>query len=108
MARHSIVHGLSEELARRATRAALESYRDQFPDAQPTGRWLSDDHAQVQFTVAGKTLQGDVRVGARSIDLQLDVPLVFRPFRSAAIKIIDEEIRTWIAKARQGRLPSPS
>jgi hypothetical protein len=106
MARHKIPHGLSLDLAQRATRAALESYREQFPEVQPTGRWTSDSHAEVSFTVAGKTLRGEVDVDPQNILLDLDVPLVFRPFRSTALRIIDEEIRAWIAKARDGRLPS--
>jgi len=106
MADHRIAHGLSLELAQRATRAALESYRRQFSENDPTASWLSDSHATVAFTVVGHTLGGDVRVDEHHVHLELEVPLIFRPFRNAALKVIDEEIRGWIAKARLGQLPS--
>lgn len=102
--KHSIPHDLSHEAARDATRHALESYRARFSEYKPAGSWLGPDRATVQFTVAGKTLNGTVDVLPRQIDLELDVPLVFRPFRSIAIKVIEDEIRAWIAKARSGTL----
>ena len=108
MATHRIPHGLSLPLAQRATRAALESYRDQFPDNDPSGRWLSPSHARVEFTAGGRRLGGDVHVGPDFIHLELEVPFIFRPFRAAAMKIIEQEIRLWISRAKQGQLPSPS
>lgn len=102
--KHSIPHDLSHEQARDATRHALESYRARFAEYKPTGAWLSPDRATVQFTVAGKTLSGTVDVLPKHIDLELDVPLIFRPFRSVAIKVIEDEIREWIARARTGNL----
>lgn len=102
--KHSIPHSLSHELARKATQVALESYRKRFSEYQPTGEWLSPDRATVRFVVMGKTLAGTVDVLPKHIDLELDVPLVFRPFRSAAMNVIETEIKAWIAKAQKGEL----
>ena len=101
---HSIPHGLEHSLARVATRKALESYQARFPEYRPTARWVGEDHADISFTVAGKTLKGALDVAASKIDLTLDVPMLFYPFRNAAMKVIQEEIEGWIAKARQGEL----
>ena len=108
MATHRIPHGLSLDLARRATRAALESYRQRFPDNDPQGNWVNDSHARVEFTAGGRRIAGEVRVDDRDIHLDLEVPLLFRPFRAAAVAVIDEEIREWIARAERGQLPSTS
>ncbi len=105
---HRIAHGLSLELAQRATRVALESYQEQFREYDPQASWRTDSRATVRFTVAGRTLEGELRIDEHHVHLNLEVPLIFRPFRSAALKLIDEEIRTWIAKARLGQLPSGS
>lgn len=102
--KHRIKHDLGLELARKATLRALESYRDQFPEASPEGRWLNPDRAQVAFTVAGKRLKGQVDVAREFIDIELDVPLLFRPFQNQAMAVIEEEIEAWLAKARAGDL----
>lgn len=107
-ARHLIRHDLDRDLARRVTRKALESYRERFQEYSPAGRWLNDDHAQVQFTVLGRTLTGSVEVLARDVALELEVPLVFRPFRGVALKVIEDEIQQWIVQARAGKFNEPA
>jgi hypothetical protein len=102
--KHRISHALGLELARKATARALESYREQFPETQPEGRWVSADRAEVAFTVAGKRLKGRVDVARQNIDIELDVPLLFRPFQNQAMAVIEEEIEAWLTKARNGEL----
>lgn len=102
---HSIRHGLDQALARKATRLALDTYKARFAEYKPAGEWLTEDRADVQFTVAGKTLHGAVEVKPTTIDLTLDVPLLFRPFRSIAMKVIEDEIEGWLKIAREGKLP---
>lgn len=102
--KHSIPHSLSHALARKATQTALDTYRQRFTEYQPSGEWVTPDRAQVRFVVMGKTLAGVVDVLPDRIDLELDVPLLFRPFRSAAMQVIEDEIRTWIERAKRGEL----
>jgi len=101
---HRIPHDLDHALARRVVRLALESYQRQFPQFKPGGEWLSDDHAHLWFTPPGSRLEGDLRVHSDHIDLQIEVPLLFRPFRKQAIRVIEAEVREWIAKAQAGEL----
>ena len=104
--RHSIPHDLPRETARRATRAALESYQRDLAEYKPTGTWVSEDHAKVSFTVAGRTLNGSVAVQPRAVELELDVPLLLRPFKGMAMKVVQEEIERWLERARQGEFDS--
>jgi len=100
--KHAIPHDLPHETARDVTRKALESYESQFPEYQPEGRWESDDVAILSFTVMGNTLNGRVEVRATEIELELrNVPFMFRPFRKAAIEVIEGEIREWIDRAKR-------
>lgn len=103
--KHQIPHDLDRALARRATRAALDSYRVRFAAHSPFGRWTSLDRAEVGFVAAGQKLTGTVEVGDRFVELELDVPLVFRPFRKLAIDAIEREVVGWIERARAGELP---
>lgn len=106
-ARHLIRHDLNPTLARRVTRKALETYRERFSEYQPGGEWITDDLARVRFTVLGRTLEGVVEVLPRDVALELDVPLVFRPFRGVALKVIEDEIQGWITKAKNGEFDAP-
>ena len=101
---HSVPHDLSHEQAREATRHALESYRARFPEFKPQGQWVSPDRAELSFSAVGSTLKGVVEVFDNHIDLELDVPLMMRPFRNKAMAVIEGEIRAWIQKAKDGRL----
>lgn len=102
--KHSVPHDLKHDQAREATRHALESYRARFPEFKPQGQWVSPDRAEISFTAVGNTLKGVVEVLANRIDLELDVPLMMRPFQNKAMAVIEGEIRTWIEKAKAGRL----
>jgi len=101
--RHTIPHDLDHETARRVTKKALESYQKRFPDYNPSQTWIDDNCAKVQFTVANKTLQGSVVVTAEEIELDLAVPLIFRPFQKIALRTIEQEINTWLESAREDR-----
>jgi hypothetical protein len=101
---HRIAHGLDPELARKATRAALDSYRERFAAHDPGGEWTGPDRAVVWFQAAGVRLEGTVEVGPQEVVLDLEVPLIFRPLRKAALQVIEREVTEWIERARRGEL----
>ena len=45
-----------------------------------------------------RALKGQVT--AQVVELDLEVPFLFRPFQSVAVKIVDDEVRAWIDRAR--------
>lgn len=102
--RHVIHHDLGLDLARKATRHALETYRRNLAEYQPRGHWTDDDHAVVEFTVLGKTMRGTVEVGEGQVALALDVPFLFRAFQGIAMQVVEKEIEMWLEKARNGEL----
>ena len=48
------------------------------------------------------TLSGSLEVLARSIEMDLDVPFLLRPFKGQALSVIEGEINEWIQKAKTG------
>jgi hypothetical protein len=102
--KHEIPHDLDLALAKTVTTRAFESYRARFAEYAPKLQWIADRDARIEFTIKGLKLQGSIGVRPRSIDLDLDVPLVFRLFKNKAIEVIDKEVRVWIAKAKSGQL----
>jgi len=102
--RHSISHNLDHETARRVTKKALESYQTRFSKYSPDQIWIDDNSARVKFTVSNKTLQGLVVVTPEEIELELSVPLIFRPFQKIALRTIEQEINSWLESARKGEI----
>lgn len=102
--KHSVPHSLGLETARKVVQAAFSNYSDRFADFSPKTTWKSDDEAQVAFSAKGMTLNGSVSVRPSTIDIELDVPFLLRPFQGKAIEIIEREIGKWIDKAKSGEL----
>lgn len=102
--KHVIDHDLDQETARKATRKAFETYAEKFADYNPTANWTSDDRAEIGFKAKGMKLDGAVELKPNKIELELDVPMLLRPFKKKAMGVIDGEIREWIERAKKGEL----
>ncbi|MCC6646233.1 MAG: polyhydroxyalkanoic acid system family protein [Polyangiaceae bacterium] len=102
--KHSIRHDLTSELAKTATERAFESYRQKLPEYDPRATWTSPTEAKVTFKVKGVGLDGAVRLRQGEVELELDVPFVFKIFQKRAMEIIEREVREWLEKAKSGQL----
>jgi hypothetical protein len=102
--KHVIEHDLGVDLAVKACHAAIKSYSKKFAKYDPRATWKSDTHCVIKFRAKLVTLEGAVDVKEDRIEADLDVPLVFRVFRERALKLIEREVREWIAKAKAGEL----
>jgi hypothetical protein len=106
--KHQIAHDLEESVAKQVAVRAFESYQKRFAGYQPKMRWTGDKDAHIEFNVKGLKLDGSIGIRPRAIELDLDVPFVFRLFKSKAIEVIEREVKNWIAKAKNGELNAPS
>lgn len=102
--KHSVSHDLGKERAKQVMESAWASYSSKFQKYSPTMQWLSDDHAKIGFVAKGISLDGKITLLADSIDLELDVPFLLRPFQKMAVGVIEGEIKEWIAKSKNGEL----
>ena len=106
--KHQIAHDLDTALAKEAAVRAFEAYQQRFSDYQPKMTWGSERDARIEFNVKGMKLQGSIGILPRAIELDLDVPFVFRLFKSKAIDVIEREVRVWLDKAKRGELAAPA
>jgi hypothetical protein len=106
--KHQIAHDLEPSVAKEVAVRAFESYQKRFADYHPKLNWTGDKDARIEFNVKGMKLQGSIGIQPRTIDLDLDVPFVFRLFKSKAIDVIEREVRAWIEKAKRGELSAPT
>ena len=102
--KHSVPHDLGRDTAKKVAEAALGSYQKRFSEYKPRVDWVTQDRANLSFSVKGLTLQGGIEVSERDIAMELDVPLLLRPFKKTAINVIEGQIREWIGKAKAGKL----
>lgn len=102
--KHTIDHPLPIETARKVARKAFAAYAERFSKYNPTAQWETDDSAKIGFEAKGVKLGGVVELRDGAIDVDMDVPFIFKPFRSRAMEIIEGEIRKWIGKAESGEL----
>jgi hypothetical protein len=106
--KHQIAHDLDESTAKQVADRAFESYQKRFSDYQPRMKWVGDKDATIEFSVKGLKLTGTIGIRPRAIELDLDVPFVFRLFKSKAIGVIEREVQNWIGKAKRGELTAPT
>jgi len=102
--KHTIDHDLGTELAAKATKVAFGEYQKKFAKYDPKATWTSDTNADVRFKVKLVSLKGRLNIKEDAIEMELDVPLMFRVFKDKAMRAIEAEVLVWIEKARQGEL----
>jgi hypothetical protein len=102
--KHAVPHDLGQDLAKKVAEAAFASYAKKFAKYNPTANWISPNRANISFGVKGMTLNGSLEVTASTIEMDLDVPFLLKPFKGTAISVIEGEIREWIKKAKAGEI----
>jgi hypothetical protein len=102
--KHVIRHGVSQTQAKQAIETAINVYTRKFPDYHPRTRWKSETKAEVSFKVKGMTLITNIEIKPETIESDMNVPFLFLPFKSRALKVIDSEVQKWLARAKAGEI----
>ncbi len=98
--KHSVPHDLGQERAKKVAESALAAYSQKYANYSPKVSWRGPNQADISFKVKGMALSGSLEVLDKSIDLDIDVPFLLRPFKSQALGVIETEINEWIKKAK--------
>lgn len=102
--KHSVPHDLGKDTARKAVIAAFAAYAEKFAQYEPTATWVTEDRANLSFTAKGITIRGVVDVKPASIDMDVDIPFLLRPFKDKALGAVEREITRWVDKAKRGEI----
>ncbi len=98
--KHSVSHSLGRDKARKVACAAFDAYAQRFSEYSPQTIWKTEDLADLSFKVKGIELRGAVEVTDSAIIMELkNVPFLMKPFQGKALKVVEIEIKEWIAKA---------
>lgn len=96
---HSVAHALGQPRAREVLEQAFGHYQARHPHARLARTWLSDSDGQIEMFIGGFHLRATVRVSDRDVAVDLDVPLLARPFVPKIRDRLDREIGDWLRKA---------
>jgi hypothetical protein len=102
--KHAVPHDLGPDRAKLVAESAIASYEKRFEKYQAKARWISPTRAEIAFSVKGMSLSGTLEVLPKAIEMDLDVPFFLRPFKGTAISVIEDEIKSWLAKAKAGEI----
>jgi hypothetical protein len=102
--KHTIQTGLEQPLAKKAIEKAMEAYKARFADYNPRFEWTSADRGAFGFNAKGVSLGGTVHVHDHKVDVEMEVPFLFRVFQGRAMEVIEDQVRVWVEKARRGEL----
>ena len=102
--KHSIAHSLDTAKAKVVLDKAFASYAERFAKYNPKLTWTSDNEAEISFSAKGIHIKGSAEIGAKTIDLDLEVPFVLSMFKKVAVEKLEEEAKKWIEKAKAGEV----
>lgn len=102
--KRTIDTGLDKAVARAAIDHAMAAYMTRFAKYHPSFEWKGEDEGVFVFRAKGLSLRGRIAIHDQKIDVDMDVPVVFRVFQHRAMKVIGEEVRGWVDKAKRGEL----
>lgn len=100
--KHSFPHSLDRDTAKQAAEKAWAVYQERFAKFNPTMTWEDTHRAAVGFSAKGVKVEGQLEVKDSTIEMELEVPFLLRPFKKKAVDIIGSEIQHWVEKAKSG------
>jgi hypothetical protein len=99
--KHLVPHPLSRADAKRAIETAFGEYAQRYARFSPTLQWVDPETASAGFEALGRRISARVRLLDAAFEVELDVPLVARPFVGRAQKAIEREAARWVSVIQQ-------
>ncbi len=106
--RYRIEHGLDDAHARELLERAWAYYRERFAAYAPWWRWNSDREARFGFSVKGVRIEGSVRSCGGTLEVDVTVPRLLRPFTRRAVAVVEREVQRWLTGEADGGRPYSS
>jgi len=102
--KHTIQTGLELELSKKAITKAMDAYKARFAEYNPRFDWTTANKGEFGFTAKGVFVGGTLHVHDRKVDVDMEVPFLFRIFQGRAMQVIEDQVNLWIEKAKRGEL----
>lgn len=102
--KHTIDTGLNVPDSKRAIDKAMDAYKARFAEYNPRFGWVSDTAGEFGFSAKGVALGGKIVVREAKIDVDMEVPFLFRIFQGKAMEVIEEQVVHWVEKVKKGEI----
>lgn len=102
--KHTIDTGLDFARSKKAIDKAMDAYKERFSEYSPRYDWVGDDRGEFSFNAKGVKLNGTIVVREHKVDVDMNVPLLFRVFQGKAMSVIEDQVNIWVEKAKRGEL----
>jgi len=83
---------------------AMDEYKKRFAEYSPRYEWTTDDQGDFSFSAKGVKLEGTIKVRDNKVDVDMDVPFLFRIFQGQAMKVIQDQVELWVEKVKKGEV----
>lgn len=83
---------------------AMDEYKKRFAEYSPRYDWTTEDGGEFSFSAKGVKLEGTIRVSDNKVDVEMDVPFLFKIFQGSAMKVIQEQVERWVEKVKKGEV----
>lgn len=102
--KHTIDTGLNVADSKRALNHAMDAYKARFAEYSPRFDWVTETTGDFGFKAKGVALGGKISVRDNKIDVDMEVPFLFKIFQGKAMDVIEEQVNHWIAKVKAGEV----
>lgn len=102
--KHTIDTGLDKARSKKAIDKAMDEYKARFAEYSPRYDWTSEDDGEFSFSAKGIKLGGSIKVRDHKVDVDMDVPFLFKIFQGKAMQVIEEQVVFWVEKAKKGEI----
>lgn len=98
----TIPTNLDKARSKIAIEKAMQAYKARFAEYSPRYEWTSDDAGEFGFDAKGIKLSGTIRIEDQQVDVEMEVPFLFKIFQGRAMKIIEDQVELWVEKVKNG------
>ena len=102
--KHTIDTGLELADSKRAIEKAMEAYQARFAEYSPRFSWKTASAGEFGFTAKGVEIGGTIVVHDHKIDVDMNVPFLFRIFQGRAMAVVTEEVQKWVDRVKRGEV----
>lgn len=102
--KHTIDTNLDKARSKKAIDKAMDAYKARFSEYQPRYDWTTEDAGEFSFSAKGIKLSGTIKVRDNKVDVDMDVPFLFKIFQGRAMDVIEEQVVFWVEKAKKGEI----
>lgn len=102
--KQTIDTNLDKARSKKAIDKAMDDYKARFAEYSPRFDWTTEDTGDYSFSAKGVKLAGTLHVLDNKVDVEMNVPFLFKIFQGRAMGVIRDQVVFWVEKAKTGEI----